>query len=223
MVAVKHDAPPAIERRLARLRRTPHHARCRGGFTLGELLAVLLLLGLVVATVFVAPQYKLYLPDVNATLNGVALVLLLAGYVQIKRRREGSHKALMLAAFATSVLFLTTYLIHHYFAGSRKFGGTGAIWWVYITILVTHIALAAIVPFLAIRVIWLGLTEQRSKHRRLARWTLPIWLYVSVTGVVVYWMLYHAYPPAPAVDPQGSEQQGVEQAGMRRFAEALPS
>ncbi len=185
----------------------------RAGFTLGELLAVLLLLGLVVATVFIAPKYVLQLPDVNATLNGVATVLLVLGYIQIKRRREASHKALMLAAFATSVLFLATYVVYHAYAGSKPFGGTGAVRGVYFAILISHIVLAAVVPFLAVRVIWLGLTDQRKKHNRLARWTFPIWLYVSITGVVVYWMLYHAYPAAP-VDPAPPAGAAQQQAGV---------
>ena len=176
----------------------------RSGFTLGELLAVLLLLGLVAIAVTVGPGHVTHLPDVNASLNATALVLLLAGYVQIKRGREKSHKALMLAAFGTSIIFLATYVVYHLHAGSRPFGGTGAIRAVYLVILISHIVLAAVVPVLAIIVIWLGLKDRRRKHNRWARWTLPIWLYVSVTGVLVYLMLYDWFPsqpPGPKITP----------------------
>jgi len=183
--------------------------RLRRGLTLGELLAILLLLSLIVITIVVGPSYATRLPDVNAGLNLTATVLLLAGYVQIKRRREQSHKALMLAAFGTSVLFLASYLVYHAHAGSRPFGGTGTARTVYLAILASHSLLAAVVPFMAIYTIWLGLKDRRQKHARWARWTLPIWLYVSITGVVVYLMLYHWYPPAeqqPDAAPQPAAQ-----------------
>jgi uncharacterized membrane protein YozB (DUF420 family) len=137
-----------------------------------------------------------YLPTVNALLNAAATVLLIAGYVQIRRRRERAHRNLMLAAFAVSVLFLASYVVYHALAGSKKFEHSGAIRGVYYTILLSHVVLAAAVPVLAGVTIVLGLRNRRERHRRLARWTFPIWLYVSVTGVVIYVMLYHLPPPA---------------------------
>jgi putative membrane protein len=145
------------------------------------------------------------LPHVNASLNALATALLLAGYVLIKRRQETAHKWTMLACFCVSVVFLACYLTHHYYLkyhlhlpyGSRPFPASAPseIRTLYYLILVPHIVLAATVPFLAIATIWLGLANHRRAHNRLARWTFPIWLYVSVTGVIVYLMLYQLYPP----------------------------
>jgi putative membrane protein len=129
------------------------------------------------------------LPTVNAILNSLATVLLVVGYVLIRQRRWQAHRNVMLAAVACSVLFLTSYLIYHAQVGSVRFPGTGTIRTVYLTILLTHTVLAATVPFLAVITLWRAF-RQRERHARIARWTLPIWLYVSVTGVVVYWMLY---------------------------------
>ena len=100
----------------------------------------------------------------------------------------------MIAAFITSILFLASYLYYHAHAGSKAFPGTGAVRSVYLSILLTHTVLAALVPPFAIVTLWRGLKARHPSHERLARWTLPIWLYVSVTGVVVYWMLYRLYP-----------------------------
>ena len=130
------------------------------------------------------------LPAVNATLNATAAVLLVYGYVLIRRRRKQAHKRVMLAAFATSIAFLACYLIYHWHVGSVRFPHTGAIRTVYLSLLATHTALAATVPVLAIITLNRGLSGRFDKHRAIARWTLPIWLYVSVTGVVVYLMLY---------------------------------
>lgn len=130
------------------------------------------------------------LPLVNATLNGIATVLLVTGYVCIRRGRRDAHRRAMLAAFATSVLFLISYVIYHTQAGSRPFTGQGPIRTVYFTILISHIILAALTPVLAGLTLWRGLQGRFDRHVRLARWTLPIWLYVSVTGIAVYWMLY---------------------------------
>jgi putative membrane protein len=145
------------------------------------------------------------LPHVNASLNAVATVLLLAGYVLIKFRREAAHKWTMLACFAVSVAFLGCYLYYHIVVRggeSTKFPTypPPAIRYFYFTILLTHIVLAAAVPFLALATIWTGLRaehrpEYRARHRRWAWWTFPIWLYVSITGVVVYLMVYQLYPP----------------------------
>lgn len=135
------------------------------------------------------------LPAVNASLNALATVLLIVGYVLIKQRRETAHKRTMLAAFATSVLFLACYLAYHLQTEVvTKFRGPPPVSYVYYAILITHIILAAAVPVLAGLTIWWGFTDQRARHVRLARWTFPIWLYVSITGVVIYLMLYQLYP-----------------------------
>jgi uncharacterized membrane protein YozB (DUF420 family) len=136
------------------------------------------------------------LPAVNAALNALATVLLVVGYTLIKQRRETAHKNTMLAAFGVSVAFLASYLTYHLTPGNamKKFGGTPPVSYVYYAILISHIFLAAAVPFLALATIYLGFRDRRTAHRRLARWTFPIWLYVSVTGVAIYVMLYHLYP-----------------------------
>jgi uncharacterized membrane protein YozB (DUF420 family) len=130
------------------------------------------------------------LPTLNAILNAVAAAFLLTGWALIRRGRMRAHRAAMLAALACSVAFLTSYLIYHFQVGSVRFQGTGAIRTVYLTILLTHTVLAAAVPFLAAITLTRALRRHFPRHRAIARWTLPIWLYVSVTGVVVYWMLY---------------------------------
>ena len=133
------------------------------------------------------------LPALNATLNATCAVLLTIGYLLIRRGRVQQHRRVMIAAFTTSTLFLTSYLVYHYNTGSRPFPGTGLIRTVYLTILVSHILLAiAIVP-MAIITLSRGLRERFDRHVAIARWTLPLWLYVSVTGVVVYLMLYKLY------------------------------
>jgi uncharacterized membrane protein YozB (DUF420 family) len=128
---------------------------------------------------------------VNAVLNATAAVLLVWGYTLIRRRRIAQHRRVMQTAFAVSCLFLVCYLVYHYQVGSVRFPKTGAIKTLYLAILGTHTLLAAAVPVLAIITLRRGLSARYDKHRRIARWTLPIWLYVSVTGVVVYLMLYH--------------------------------
>ncbi|MEJ2085016.1 MAG: DUF420 domain-containing protein [Acidobacteriota bacterium] len=131
------------------------------------------------------------LPSVNATLNGLAASLLIAGYGFIRRGRVGAHRACMLAAFSCSILFLLSYLYYHSQVGSVRFSGVGIVRSIYLTILLTHTVLAATVPFLAVATLWRALRGQFERHAALARWTWPIWMYVSVTGVVIYWMLYH--------------------------------
>jgi uncharacterized membrane protein YozB (DUF420 family) len=130
------------------------------------------------------------LPAVNASLNAVAAVLLVIAWLLIRRRRITAHRNVMLAALACSVVFLTSYLIYHAHVGSVRFPGTGATRTLYLAILLTHTVLAATVPFLAVITVTHAFRRRFPRHRRIARWTLPIWLYVSVTGVVVYWMLY---------------------------------
>lgn len=131
------------------------------------------------------------LPSVNAALNAIAAVLLVWGYTLIRRKRIETHRRVMKTAFVTSCLFLVCYLVYHAQVGSVRFQKTGTIRTVYLAILATHTVLAAAVPVLAIVTLRRGLAARYDKHRRIARWTLPIWLYVSVTGVVVYVMLYH--------------------------------
>ena len=130
------------------------------------------------------------LPTLNACLNATAAILLVTGYRLIRAGRRQAHQRVMLAAFSVSVLFLISYLVYHYQVGSVRFGGTDAIRTVYLTILVSHSILAAAVPVLAVVTLYRALRGRFDAHRRIARWTLPTWLYVSVTGVVVYWMLY---------------------------------
>ncbi len=130
------------------------------------------------------------LPALNATLNAISAILLVTGYVLIRTRRPIAHRNVMIAALASSTLFLTSYLVYHAQVGSKHFPGTGTARTVYFVILTTHTILAATVPFLAGITVWRAWRRSFARHVRIARWTLPIWLYVSVTGVVVYWMLY---------------------------------
>jgi putative membrane protein len=138
------------------------------------------------------------LPSVNAVLNGTSAVLLMAGYAAVKQRKIVVHKTCMLTALAVSATFLASYLYYHLIVRHGQptgFTGEGAARLVYYTILWSHMALAGVTVPLAIFTAYLGLRNRIDKHRRIARWTYPIWLYVSVTGVIVYWMLYHLYPP----------------------------
>jgi uncharacterized membrane protein YozB (DUF420 family) len=130
------------------------------------------------------------LPAVNAALNSLSATLLVAGYLFIKSKNITAHKACMLAAFTSSSLFLISYLVYHYQVGSVPFKGQGAIRTLYFSILLTHTILAATVVPLALITLTRALKQRFAAHRRIARWTFPIWLYVSVTGVIVYWMLY---------------------------------
>lgn len=133
------------------------------------------------------------LPALNAALNATATAFLVAGWLLIRRGHRELHKRCMLAALAASTAFLVSYVIYHYHAGSRPFPGTGAVRTLYLIVLGTHIPLAAVIVPLALLTATRGLREQFDRHVRIARWTLPIWLYVSVTGVVIYLMLYHLY------------------------------
>jgi uncharacterized membrane protein YozB (DUF420 family) len=130
------------------------------------------------------------LPSLNALLNATAAALLVWGWLLIRRRRVERHRKVMLAAFAVSTAFLASYLVYHFNVGSVRFQKTGAIRAFYLSLLATHTVLAAAVPPLAVITLSRGLGARYDKHRRIARWTLPIWLYVSVTGVAVYLMLY---------------------------------
>jgi uncharacterized membrane protein YozB (DUF420 family) len=130
------------------------------------------------------------LPAVNATLNGISAVLLIVAYLLIRARRIEQHRRVMLAAFGTSSLFLICYLVYHAQVGSVRFTRQGFVRPLYFTILVTHVVLAAATLPLAIVTLSRGLKARYARHRSIARWTLPIWLYVSVTGVLVYVLLY---------------------------------
>jgi uncharacterized membrane protein YozB (DUF420 family) len=133
------------------------------------------------------------LPLLNASLNATAGVLLVVGYSLIRRGRVRLHRAVMIAACAVSACFLTSYVIYHAHVGSRPFPGRGPIRAIYFAILLTHVVLAAAVPPLALVTLSRGLRARFDRHVAIARWTLPIWLYVSVTGVIVYLMLYRMY------------------------------
>ena len=130
------------------------------------------------------------LPLANACLNTLSAGLLTAGWMFIRRRRIVAHVACMLSAFAVSTLFLLSYVTYHYHAGSRPFAGQGWIRPVYFTLLITHVGLAAAIVPLALTTIYRAWRGTFARHVRIARWTLPLWLYVSVTGVLVYWLLY---------------------------------
>ena len=130
------------------------------------------------------------LPTLNAALNGTSAVLLTCGYLMIRGRRIGGHRAFMIGAWIVSVMFLASYTVYHAFAGSKPYAGGGAWRVFYFAILISHILLAVAVVPLAITTLVRALARRFDAHARIARWTLPIWLYVSVTGVVVYWMLY---------------------------------
>jgi putative membrane protein len=130
------------------------------------------------------------LPKLNAVLNSLSAIFLVMGYVFIRRKNMPAHKACMLTAFATSTLFLISYLTYHYNTGIRRFAGQGTVRDVYLTILLTHTVLAAVIVPLVLITLRRAFKAAFARHVKIARWTLPIWMYVSVTGVVVYWMLY---------------------------------
>jgi uncharacterized membrane protein YozB (DUF420 family) len=137
----------------------------------------------------VPAQYAIF-PVINASLNGASAVLLLSGHSMIKRGRMAAHRALMLIAIVTSSLFLASYLYYHWHVGSVPFQGQGWSRPVYFTILTSHTILAAVIVPLVIITLIRALRERFDRHRAIARWTYPLWLYVSVTGVVIYFMLY---------------------------------
>ncbi len=138
------------------------------------------------------PSYIALAPTFNALLNGTAAILLVAGRIQIARRRIEMHKRFMIAAFVTSALFLVNYLAYHALIhGSKHFTGEGWLRAVYFTILLAHTILAAVIVPLVLLSLSRGLKRQDARHRAISRWTFPLWLYVSVTGVVIYLMLYH--------------------------------
>jgi putative membrane protein len=135
------------------------------------------------------------LAPLNAVLNGSATVLLLAGFVFIKMRRVRAHRACMIAAVVMSSLFLTSYLTFHYNVGDVRFGGHGLIRPIYFAILIPHVILAGVILPLAIVTLLYALRGRFPSHRRIARWTWPLWMYVSITGVVIYFLLYRVFTP----------------------------
>ncbi len=130
------------------------------------------------------------LPLLNACLNATSAALLAVGYLSIRRKQVTAHRACMLSALAASTLFLISYVTYHSLGGSRPFGGQGWVRMVYFSVLISHVVLAAVIMPLALTTVYRGLTGSFARHVKIARWTLPLWLYVSVTGVLVYWMLY---------------------------------
>jgi putative membrane protein len=132
-------------------------------------------------------------PTLDACLNAASAILLTAGYLFIRRRRIGAHKACMISAFATSTLFLVCYVWYHLHHGVTHFPAHGWVRYCYFALLGSHSSLAVVIVPLVLVTLYRAWRERFEAHRRIARWTLPLWLYVSVTGVVVYWMLYHLY------------------------------
>jgi uncharacterized membrane protein YozB (DUF420 family) len=135
-------------------------------------------------------------PAVNASLNALSGVFLVIAYALIRQKRIDAHRRFMLAACASSVLFLISYVTYHSLRGGvvTRFSGTGAIRWLYLTILTSHTILAVVILPLVVLSVWNGLKMRVPQHRRVARWTFPLWMYVSVTGVLVYFFLYHWFP-----------------------------
>ncbi len=140
------------------------------------------------------PEYVSYLPHLNAVLNTTSALLLMAGYAFIRLGRIRAHRNCQLTALFSSTLFLTSYLTYHYFHGTTRFAGQGIARPIYFTILVTHTILAVIIVPLIFVTLYRALRLDFIRHKKIARWTLPLWLYVSVTGVIVYLMLYQLYP-----------------------------
>ncbi len=135
-----------------------------------------------------------HLPSVDALLNAASAILLLLGFFFIRRKNVAAHKACMLSAFGASTLFLVCYLTYHYFHGATRFPGVGIVRTFYLSLLASHTVLAALIVPLVLVTLSRALRGKFDLHRQIARWTLPIWIYVSATGVAVYWMLYRLYP-----------------------------
>ena len=136
-----------------------------------------------------------YFPALDAALNGTSALLLTLGFVFIRQRKIAAHKACMISAFASSTIFLVCYLWYHVHHGVTHFTGQGLVRGFYFALLGSHTILAAVIVPLVLMTLYRALRNRFPQHKKIARWTLPIWLYVSVTGVLVYWMLYQLYPP----------------------------
>jgi len=160
------------------------------------------------------------LAPLDAVLNASAAILLLGGYIAIRRHHVRVHRACMLSAFGVSIAFFISYCIYHYHVGDVRFGGRGPVRPVYFTILSTHIALAAAIVPLALITLGRALSGRFARHRKVARWTWPIWMYVSVTGVVVYLMVYKLYPHLP---PARVTQAATLTAPAARLAASAPA
>ena len=159
---------------------------------------VSVLIPIVVAILMRLPGQQVFgdlsiLPFFHAVLNGTTALCLIVGYMLILKKRRNAHKVCMLTALSLSSIFLVSYVVYHFNAGHVAYKGEGIIRTVYLTILASHIVLATAILPLALLTVYRGLTDQLDKHRRLARWTLPIWLYVAVTGVVIYIMMQQSY------------------------------
>jgi uncharacterized membrane protein YozB (DUF420 family) len=141
-----------------------------------------------------SPEFISYLPHVNACLNGTSALLLFTGYTFIRSRNVAAHRACQIAALCVSILFLVSYLTYHFHHGATRFQGTGVVRPIYFTILLTHTVLAIVIVPLVTLTFYRALRNDFTRHRRIARITLPLWLYVSITGVIVYLMLYQIYP-----------------------------
>jgi uncharacterized membrane protein YozB (DUF420 family) len=139
-------------------------------------------------------DYISYLPHVNACLNGTSALLLFSGYSFIRNRNVTAHRACQVAALSISMVFLASYLTYHYHHGATRFQGTGLVRPIYFTILISHTILATVIVPLVALTFYRALRKDFTRHRRIARITLPLWLYVSITGVIVYLMLYQIYP-----------------------------
>lgn len=140
------------------------------------------------------PEYISYLPHLNAILNSTSAVFLMAGYVCIRLGLIRAHRNCQITAVFTSTVFLVSYLTYHYYHGDTKFLGQGIVRPIYFAVLISHVILAIVIVPMVLVTLYRALRFDFIKHRRIARWTLPLWLYVSVTGVIVYVMLYHFYP-----------------------------
>ena len=141
-----------------------------------------------------SPEFISYLPHVNACLNGTSAILLFAGYRFIRARNIAAHRTCQILALAVSLLFLASYLTYHFYHGSTKFLGTGIVRPIYFAILLSHTILAIVIVPLVTLTFYRAFRNDFARHRRIARITLPLWLYVSITGVIVYLMLYQIYP-----------------------------
>ena len=141
-----------------------------------------------------SPEFISYLPHVNACLNGTSFILLFSGYRFIRAGNVTAHRACQISALIVSLLFLASYLTYHYHHGATRFQGTGIVRPIYLTILMSHTILAVVIVPLVALTFYRAFRNDFARHRRIARITLPLWLYVSITGVIVYLMLYHIYP-----------------------------
>ena len=145
------------------------------------------------------PEYISYLPHLNAFLNATSAVLLIAGYRFIRALRVDAHRKCQVSAFITSTVFLISYLTYHYYHGESRFLGQGIVRPFYFAILISHVILAIVIVPLILITLYRAARGDFLRHKRIARWTLPLWLYVSLTGVIVYLMLYHIYPTPPTM------------------------